>query len=131
MVGDAAGLSLNALVTVRGMDFAIASGYHAGQTVVAAKREGDISRASLAAYEQRLRQSFVLQDLTRNKGIPRVIENQRLFTLYPRAIADLLTAVYTIGPGPDARLSRKMAGGARRHFMNVTTLKDLWSLRKL
>ena len=33
LVGDTAGLSLNALVTVRGMDFAIASGYYAARAV--------------------------------------------------------------------------------------------------
>ena len=33
VAGDTAGLSLNALVTVRGMDFAIASGYYAAEAV--------------------------------------------------------------------------------------------------
>jgi electron transfer flavoprotein-quinone oxidoreductase len=63
LAGDAAGLSLNALVTVRGMDFAIASGYHAARAVVAAKKAGDTSAAGLAGYERALRDSFVLKDL--------------------------------------------------------------------
>ncbi len=42
------GLSLNALVTVRGMDFAIASGYYAAEAVMKAKAAGDFSAAGLA-----------------------------------------------------------------------------------
>jgi electron transfer flavoprotein-quinone oxidoreductase len=131
MVGDAAGLSLNALLTVRGMDFAVASGYYAAQTVVAAKKQKDFSGASLSTYEQRMRQSFVLRDLLSSKGIPQALENERLVTHYPGALANLLSGLYTIGPGPDVKLSRKVAAAARRHFLDPATLKDLWSLRKL
>ena len=48
VAGDTAGLSLNALVTVRGMDFAIASGYFAAEAVKKAKAAGDFSAAGLA-----------------------------------------------------------------------------------
>ena len=63
VAGDTAGLSLNALITVRGMDFAIASGYFAAEAVKAAKAAGDFSAAGLASYEAALRDSFVLKDL--------------------------------------------------------------------
>ena len=44
MTGDAAGLSLNALVTVRGMDFAIASGYYAAKAVLEARTAKRLQR---------------------------------------------------------------------------------------
>ncbi len=72
MAGDAAGLALNALITVRGMDFAIASGYYAAETVKAAKARGDFSAAGLAGYEASLRGSFVLKDLETAQPDPRL-----------------------------------------------------------
>ncbi len=53
MAGDAAGLSLNALVTVRGMDFAIACGYYAARAALAAREAGDYSAAAPAAPTSR------------------------------------------------------------------------------
>ncbi len=53
VVGDAAGLSLNALITVRGMDFAIASGYHAAAALLAARRAGDFTAAGLSGSRRR------------------------------------------------------------------------------
>ena len=90
VAGDAAGLSLNALVTVRGMDFAIASGYYAAQAVLEAREAGDFSAAGLAGYEASLRDSFVLKDLETARAIPQFMENPRLFTHYPPAVSRLL-----------------------------------------
>lgn len=129
LVGDVAGLSLNALVTVRGMDFAIASGYHAAQTIIAAKKAGDLSASGLAGYATRLQQSFVLRDLQTSRAIPAIIENPRLFTHYPRAVSQLLEQVYTIGPRPQSKLSTTVLKGLRREFLNLATIKDLWSLK--
>jgi electron transfer flavoprotein-quinone oxidoreductase len=131
LAGDAAGLSLNALVTVRGMDFAIASGYHAARAVVATKKAGDTSVAGLARYERALRDSFVLKDLETSRAIPRIVENPRLFTHYPQAVSKLAESVFTIGPQPSPRLARTVWKGARRDFLSLATLKDLWSLRKM
>ena len=80
MAGDAAGLSLNALITVRGMDFAIASGYHAAAAVLTAPKAGDFSAAGLASYEGSLRDSFVLKDLEDGAPYSAFMENPRLFT---------------------------------------------------
>ena len=131
VAGDTAGLSLNALVTVRGMDFAIASGYFAAQAVLKAKEAGDFSAAGLASYEASLRDSFVLRDLETARSIPSVMENPRLFTHYPMAIGRLLESVYTIDDQPQAGIVKKAWRGARRDFMNVATVKDAWSMRKI
>ena len=112
LVGDAAGLSLNALVTVRGMDFAIASGYYAAKAIAAAKKAGDFSAAWLAQYEASLSSSFVLQDLQTARAYPHIIENPRLFTRYPELVSRLLQDVYTVGPGPTSR--PRQEGSAQR-----------------
>ena len=71
VAGDAAGFALNALVTVRGMDFAIASGWAAAQAVLAARAAGDLSAAGLAVYERFLRESFVMRAIRPAAACPR------------------------------------------------------------
>ncbi len=131
MAGDAAGLALNALITVRGMDFAIASGYYAARAVLGARERSDFSAAGLAGYEASLRDSFVLQDLQTASDIPAFMENPRLFTHYPRAVSRLLEQLYTVGPGPTPGLFKTAWGGIRRDFMNAGTVKDAWSARRI
>ena len=131
VAGDTAGLSLNALVTVRGMDFAIASGYYAAEAVKKARAAGDFTAAGLAGYEASLRDSFVLKDLETARAIPGFMENPRLFTHYPKAVSRLLESVYTVDDQPQAGLFKKAWRGAKRDFMNVATAKDAWSMRKI
>ena len=131
MVGDAAGLSLNALITVRGMDFAIASGFYAARAAIDAKARGDFSAAGLAQYEQSLRSSFVLKDLQTARDIPHTIENPRLFTHYPQAVSNLLEKLFTIGPQPSRKLSSTVISAVRKDFLNPTTLRELWAMRKI
>jgi electron transfer flavoprotein-quinone oxidoreductase len=60
--GDAAGFSLNIGITVRGMEYALGSGYFAAQTVLKAREAGDFSAGTLAVYETLLNNSFILED---------------------------------------------------------------------
>ena len=131
VAGDTAGLSLNALITVRGMDFAIASGYFAAEAVKKAKAAGDFSAAGLASYEAGLRDSFVLRDLETAKAIPGVMENPRLFTHYPDAVGRLLESIWTVDDQPQAGHVSKAWKAARRDFMSLATLKDAWSMRRI
>ncbi len=131
LAGDAAGLSLNALVTVRGMDFAIASGYHAAQAMLRAKAAGDFSAAGLASYEAALRDSFVLKDLETARAYPQFMEVPRLFRQYPTAVSRLFEDVFTVGPGPTPPLVKKAWRGVKRDFLRPSTLQDAWLARKL
>jgi electron transfer flavoprotein-quinone oxidoreductase len=131
LTGDAAGLSLNALLTVRGMDLAIASGYHAAQSALAALAAGDVSADALSVYEARLKASFVLRDLEAAKAVPDLLANPRLFAKYPDAICRLLTDLYTVGPVSTGKFSRRVLRSLRRDFASISTAKDLWSLLKV
>jgi len=132
IVGDAGGLALNALYTVRGMDFAIASGYYAARAIADAKKRGDLSVVGLAQYEHSLRSSFVLKDLETAREIPHIIENPRIFTHYPVAVSRLLESVFTLGPEPTPKLVMgKVWRGVRKDFLNVATVKDMLSFRKM
>jgi electron transfer flavoprotein-quinone oxidoreductase len=128
LAGDAASLSLNALFTVRGMDFAIASGFYAAKTAAECLEVRDTSAAALSSYDSRLRHSFVLRDLQTARAVPHLLENPRLFSHYPEAICRLLADIYNVGPGPSRKLSSRVLHALRRDFLSIATVKDLWSL---
>ena len=93
VVGDAAGLGLNMLVTVRGMEYAMASGVLAGRAIKKAREKNDFSAPSLAYYEQLLKESFIMNEMESFKNSLMVLKNERLFSKYPQAISDLFEKV--------------------------------------
>jgi electron transfer flavoprotein-quinone oxidoreductase len=131
LAGEAAGFALNALVTVRGMDLAIASGWAAARAALAARAAGDSSAATLSVYERFLRETFVTAAMEAGRGVPQAIENRRLFSEYPGAVARMLEGFFTVDDESSATLVRTSLRGARREFLKIETLKDLWSLRKV
>lgn len=99
VAGDAAGFSLNIGVTVRGMEYALASGYYAAQTVLKAREAGDFSSHMLAHYETLLNNSFILQDFKTFQNAPETLENPRLFQHYPELIGSIMKDIYQIPEG--------------------------------
>jgi electron transfer flavoprotein-quinone oxidoreductase len=131
VVGDAAGLALNLGITVRGMEFAIASGYMAAQTVKRAKGKGDFSAETLTHYETLLRNSFVLQDIKTFRHSLEALETPRMVGFYPQWLCKVFEEVFWIGEDPKARTSSIVWKGVKEGIMNVATFKDLWRLRRL
>jgi electron transfer flavoprotein-quinone oxidoreductase len=131
VVGDAAGLALNMGITVRGMEFAMASGYMAAQTVKRAKEKGDFSAETLALYEALLRESFVLRDIETFQHSLETLESPRMVGFYPQWLCKVFEEIFWIGEGTKARTSSTVWKGAKDGIMNVATLKDLWRLRRI
>ena len=97
VAGDAAGFVLNLGYAVRGMDFAMASGMHAAETLIAAKAKNDFGKAELKNYLTRLKQSFVLRDLEFYKHAPHFIgSTPRMFGAYPKVATDMLRRLFTV-----------------------------------
>ncbi|STK89769.1 putative flavoprotein [Escherichia coli] len=69
---------------------AIASAQAAATTVIAAKEREDFSASSLAQYKRELEQSCVMRDMQHFRKIPALMENPRLFSQYPRMVADIM-----------------------------------------
>ncbi|MFW9831325.1 MAG: FAD-dependent oxidoreductase [Candidatus Thorarchaeota archaeon] len=83
VIGDAAGLAFNIGYALEGMNFAIASGLAAAETVRIANKSGDYSKSSLKRYEQFLRKNFVLKDMKTFKRARNLFNNPRVHTTYP------------------------------------------------
>ncbi len=131
VAGDAAGFALNLGLTVRGMEFAIATGVMAADTAVEALEQNDLSEGSLSRYEKRLRESFVLPDMETFRHSRDVLDRQRFFTVYPKFICELFDELFTIGDGPKQGLYRTAKTVAKKYVLNMETVKDLMAARKV
>jgi electron transfer flavoprotein-quinone oxidoreductase len=131
VVGDAAGLALNMGVTVRGLDFALASGVMAARALLRAREQADFSASSLAYYEVLLQDSFVWKDLQTFQHMPEFLSNPRLRDFYPSVICNLLEQVMWIGEEPKEKLSATILRTARQELLRADVLKDLLGLRKI
>ncbi|MCK5553668.1 MAG: FAD-dependent oxidoreductase, partial [Deltaproteobacteria bacterium] len=103
VVGDAAGFGLNMLITVRGMEYAIASGVMAAEAIKEARKKGDFSSRTLAHYEDLLRDSFLLKELETFRHAFSILKNPRWFSLYPQAICELYEKLMWIDENPKPR----------------------------
>ncbi|MBI4701761.1 MAG: FAD-dependent oxidoreductase [Deltaproteobacteria bacterium] len=124
-VGDAAGLSVNHGLTVRGMDFAIASGILAGRAIAA----GHASAGP--AYEAALEESFVLRNLRAARHAMRFLGRARLYEHYPRAACGLLEELFGFGPEGKGQLVPGAWRQLRADFLGWQGLQDLWAAREL
>ena len=124
VAGDAAGLALNTGITVRGMEFAIASGVMAAQAIIAATKNKDFSAQSLSEYEKLLQNSFVLKDMKTFKNAPRFLDNPRLMGLYPQVACDTLEKLMFIGGEPKKRLVGTAMAEMRKKLKIAQLLKD-------
>ena len=131
VTGDAAGFALNMGLTVRGMEFAVASGAVAADVANEALSKGDTSRATLSAYETKLRESFVLKDMETFRHAREVLENERFFTVYPKFICNLLEELFTINDGPKKGLYRSAVDVTKRYISGWQGFKDFLSVRKM
>ena len=132
VTGDAAGFALNMGVTVRGMEFAVASGIMAADTIIEAKQAGDFSARSLSLYEKRLKESFVLKDLYACRDIPGYLDDPDFFSLYPESMPKLLEKVMWFGGEPKEKLGKTLWTGLKESgFLSLKRLKKLYGMKKL
>lgn len=120
VAGDAAGFSMNIGVTVRGMEYAMASGYYAAQAVIQAKEKNDFTKAGLSIYEKLLNDSFVLKDFRNFKESLEVLEYPKLFKHYPELAGNIMKDLYEVPAGPKPRLYPTIK--------KYLSMSELWSM---
>jgi electron transfer flavoprotein-quinone oxidoreductase len=132
LTGDAAGFALNMGVTVRGMEFAIASGIVAAETIIQAKEADDFSEKSLARYKARLKETFVMKDLQTCKDIPEFLDNDSFFAFYPKCFPDLVEKVMWFDQGPKTRLGKTLWDNLKSSGMlSFKRLMELYRIKNL
>lgn len=94
VVGDAAGLTLNTGLTVRGMDLATASGIAAATGIEEALTAGDTSAAGLAGYRRELFASFAGKDMETYAQAPAFLERPRMYGAYGELLANILHGAF-------------------------------------
>jgi electron transfer flavoprotein-quinone oxidoreductase len=132
VTGDAAGFAVNLGVTVRGMEFAIASGIAAAETILKAREAGDYSEKNLSSYGERLKETFVLKDLQAAAKMPGFLDNDAFFNLYPRTFPELLEKIMWFGEGPREKMGKTLWEGLKSSgLITLRGLKDLYGLKDI
>ncbi len=131
LTGDAAGLGINMLVTVRGMEYAMVSGVLAGRTIKMAKAKNDFSASTLSHYEKLLNESFILKEMNTFRYTSMVLNNERLFNHYPQIISDIFEKVMWVDEKPKEGIYKTKMTELKKNFFNLQTLKDWLQFRKI
>ena len=132
VVGDAAGFALNMGVTVRGMEFAIASGIIAADTIAQAKEANDFTAKALSGYEKRLQETFALKDLAACEGMPEFLDNESFFSYYPDTFTGFLDKIMWFGDGPKEKIGATLWKELKASGMlSFKRLKELYNIRKI
>jgi electron transfer flavoprotein-quinone oxidoreductase len=104
VAGDAAGFLVSTGLTLQGMNFAIASGYTAGQAIIEASQKGDFTRRGLSCYKKMLEKSFVLGDMKTFRHAPSFQDNPRIYELYPSLVCGISRKIYRVNGQPKKKI---------------------------
>lgn len=130
VAGSAARLLLNNVMTLRGMDVAVASAAAAAKAILAARDQGSYSRAALAAYEQLFKATDVYKDMVTFKDTYPLLENERLFHVYPDLVAGVVGDMFTVGARPGKKGYRALRDNMRGKVSLWQMMKDMTQIGK-
>jgi electron transfer flavoprotein-quinone oxidoreductase len=130
VAGSAARLLLNNVMTLRGMDIAVASAAAAAKAILAARAQGDYSRANLAAYEQLFKATDVYQDMVAFKDTYGLLENKRIFQVYPELVSGVMGDMFSVGPQPSKKGYRALRDNMRGKVSLWEMMKDVAQIGK-
>ena len=124
VAGSAARLLLNNVLTLRGMDVAVASAAAAAKAIIEAKEKDDFSAVGLASYEQHFKETAVYKDMQTFKNAYPLLENKRLFHVYPEMVCSIMEDMFLVKAQPGKKGYRALRDRMKEH--NVS----LWDLTK-
>lgn len=109
LAGESAMMCVNLGYVVRGMDYAVAAGMHAGRSAASALDFGDTSKAGLSCYVSALENSFVLKDLRQFRNFPAFMEHtSRLYNEYPKMLGDIFNVLFVVDGEPVKPLKKSL-----------------------
>jgi electron transfer flavoprotein-quinone oxidoreductase len=118
VVGSAARLLLNNVMTLRGMDVAVASAASAARAILGARDQGDYTEAALSVYETNFKQTDVYKDMVTFKETYAMMENKRLFEVYPDLACNVMGDMFSVRERP----AQKAYGALRNNMKPDVTL---------
>jgi electron transfer flavoprotein-quinone oxidoreductase len=128
VVGEAAGLTINSGLTVRGMDLAIGSAVAAAEAVTQAIAADDVSAARLGVYRRLLEKSFVMQDLRTYAKAPAFLERTGMYGAYGELAASIFKDVFSLDTTPREHLVTVARAALKRSPVTVRQLiSDGWA----
>lgn len=128
VIGDAAGLTLNTGLTVRGMDLAVLSALAAAETADGALQRGETGQPSMSGYPAALRRGLLKADLDTYAKAPAFLANPRLYRDYGPLLSEVLFDTYRLDLTPRRRLVGTARAALRRSGLHLTdVVRDGWS----
>ena len=121
LVGDAAGLVLNKGYTFRGLDYGIKSGLEAAEAAIERTRDGNWD-AFGRRYDERLENSYVLEDMKQHRYLPEFLKNERMYGAYPGIAAETLRGMYSAGSDAEGLTWKQALRAFQRSDAGVTDL---------
>jgi electron transfer flavoprotein-quinone oxidoreductase len=129
VAGDAASM-VNALHW-EGTNMAIVAGRLAAETAVEAHSRGDFSTSVLSRYEDRLKESFILQDLKQYRGFSKFLETHPEFMgTYPGFLNDALGQFFSAYGKPKRQLFKNMFGALTNRRSLLRAAGDIVSMAR-
>ncbi|AVX29663.1 MULTISPECIES: FAD-dependent oxidoreductase [unclassified Carboxydocella] len=112
-----------------GSNLAMMSGKFAAQTAIDAISTGDFSNQMLARYQERLQNSFVLQDLQKYQNATGLFEeNPQYFSQYPAMLNQVMHEFFTVDNVPKKEKQKKMLEIIRQHRSLRQVAGDMFKL---
>ena len=106
LAGDAAGLCYSNGLNLEGMNLAMASGFHAAETVLDAFEKRDFSATQLSQYQRLLQESFVLRDMKTYEKSMDFMRNDRLFSAYPKLVSMVMERIFRADGAPRKKIGQ-------------------------
>ncbi len=130
IVGDAGGF-VNPSLYREGTNMAMYSGMMAAETILEAKEKGDFSERGLQGYVEKLKESFVMEDLKRYGDVPeKLSEMPQLFKEYPDAILKMVQGYFTISDLSKDEMHRQAWNGFKDKVSIGKFLWDMYRMRR-
>ena len=114
-----------------GSNLAMTSGKLAGETIIEAKQKGDFSEATLSAYVDKLKASYVWPDLEEVQDLEEAVESSPGFLdFYPKLACELAHLRFSADGQPKKEHMKKALSLIWKRGP-VRMARDLWPLRKV
>jgi len=126
LIGDAAGLVMNKGYTFRGLDYGVKSGVVAAEAVEECDADGRWDQFG-RRYDQRLENSYVIEDMKQHSKLPKFLKNERMYDAYPGIATETLRSMYASEADASGLTWRQAYRAFRRSDAGVLDLlRDGW-----